>query len=236
MDDQRKPDDVCRERDLLRALIAATPTFFVAIDANGKTRLMNRSMLEALGYEEEQVIGMDYLQTFVPEEDREALSGVFERIVKRRQRTLNENQVMTREGKKLLVEWHGTPMFDDHGHLEFFFGIGTDITERRHRDLLIEEREARYRALLGNTRDAVILADVDGEILDANEQAEVRLGYRKWELLDRTTRVLGLPAGPRKETETELRHKEGSEIPVLLTVIPFEAAERKCLLYLFRDV
>ncbi|UCF08883.1 MAG: PAS domain S-box protein [Thermoplasmata archaeon] len=120
-----------KERDFSNNIIQASPTFFVAISADGKTMMMNEAILQALGYNAEEVVGTDYLTTFVPESDHEKLSEIFEKLVKTNEPTLNENHVLTKEGKELLVEWHGRPVFKENGEFDYFFGIGIDITDRR---------------------------------------------------------------------------------------------------------
>lgn len=221
--------EVHRERDLLRALLSSSPTFFVVIDRDGRTRLMNQAMLEALGYEEQEVIGTDYLQTFVPRQDREMLGEVFERIIEHRQRTLNQNRVITREGDLLLVEWHGTPVFDDGGDFEYFFGVGTDITEQQHRKLQVAEWESRYRTLLRSCSEAVVLADGGGRVIDANRQACDLLGYRMHELLRVGVAALGLP--PEGGAAT-LRRRDGGGLEVVVRTVPFDAAARTCFFHL----
>jgi PAS domain S-box-containing protein len=104
-------------------------------------------MLKALGYTEDEVVGTNYLETFVPEADRKLLAGVFNTLVHSREPTRNENRVLTRDGSELLVEWHGRPTFKEGGQFDFFFGVGIDITERRR----AEEEKARVEAQL---RDA----------------------------------------------------------------------------------
>jgi PAS domain S-box-containing protein len=221
--------EVHRERDLLRALLSSTPTFFVVIDREGRTRLMNQAMLDALGYEEQEVLGTDYLQTFVPKQDRGMLAEVFDRIVEQRQRTLNQNRVITREGDLLLVEWHGTPVFDDDGDFEYFFGVGTDITEQQHRKLQVAEWESRYRALLANCSDAAILTDGAGRVIDANRRACDLLGYRMHELLRTGVATLGLP--PEGGAAT-LRRRDGGEIEIVVRTVAFDAAARTCFLHI----
>ncbi|MCK5597400.1 MAG: PAS domain S-box protein, partial [Candidatus Eisenbacteria sp.] len=54
------------EHQFHRMLMEASPAFFVAIDANGRTLRMNDAMLEALGYTSDEVEGTDYMSTFVP--------------------------------------------------------------------------------------------------------------------------------------------------------------------------
>jgi two-component system cell cycle sensor histidine kinase/response regulator CckA len=143
-DRKRTEEALRKERDFSASLLQASPTFFVGISAEGRTLMMNEVMLTALGYTEEEVLGTNYLDTFVPEPDRELLAGIFNRLVHSREATLNENRVLTKDGRELLVEWHGRPLFKDNGQFDFFFGVGIDITERRKQ----EEEKARVEAEL----------------------------------------------------------------------------------------
>jgi PAS domain S-box-containing protein len=124
-------EELRKERDFSTNIIQASPTFFVAISAGGKTMMMNEAMLQALGYKAEEVMDTDYITTFVPESDREVLSEIFEKLVKTNEPTLNENHVLTKDGQELLVEWHGRPVFNENNEFDYFFGIGIDITDRQ---------------------------------------------------------------------------------------------------------
>jgi len=128
---ERAEQDLRKERDFSAALLQSSPTFFVAISAEGRTLMMNETMLTSLGYAEDEVVGTKYLETFVPEYDRALLAKVFARLVQSNEATLNENRVLTKDGRELLVEWHGRPIFKENGEFDFFFGVGIDITERR---------------------------------------------------------------------------------------------------------
>lgn len=132
---RRTQEELRREHDFNKRLIDNSPAFLVLIDADFKTRLMNESMLKALGYSENEVQGADYLSTFVPERDREALSKLFEEHLLVGETTVNENHVLTRNGRELLVEWRGCPLINAEGVVELFFGIGIDITERKKAEL-----------------------------------------------------------------------------------------------------
>jgi len=124
-----------KARDLSNTLIQSSPIFFVAISGKGKTIMMNQAMLEALGYKKEEVIGTDYSKVFVPEHDRQTVSEVFEKIIDSHDITVNENHVLTKDGRDLLVEWRGRPVFKVDGEFDYFFGVGIDITERRVSEL-----------------------------------------------------------------------------------------------------
>jgi len=142
-----------KEINLSRTLLQASPAFLVAINSEGKTILMNKTMIDVLGYKTEEVIGKEYITNFVPERNRENLSVIFNELVKHNKKTLNENYIMTRDGKEILIEWHGVPVFTENGKFDYFIGIGIDITDRKntekelakhreHLEKLVKERTA----------------------------------------------------------------------------------------------
>ena len=130
-DRHRAEEKLRQERDFSRSLLQASPTFFVAISAEGQTLMMNEMMLKTLGYTRGEVLGTNYLKTFVTKPDRERIALVFKRMVKLHKPSTDDNPVLTKDGRERLLEWHNMPMFKKNGEFDFFFGIGIDITERR---------------------------------------------------------------------------------------------------------
>lgn len=119
------------EQSLRIKFIQSAPAFFVAIDRYGKIIMMNDAMLQATGYELEGVLGQEYLSRLVPAEERDAVARVFDQLLTTSEATQNENHLLTRDGRRLWVEWHGRSVCDTNGALDYFFGVGIDITERR---------------------------------------------------------------------------------------------------------
>jgi PAS domain S-box-containing protein len=132
------------EKDLCERLVKLSPTFLVAIAPDLKTVLVNDTMLSALGYRSEEVVGKDYLETFVPESERPPLAALFATIVAREKALPFENHVVTKDGREILCEWHTIPVFS-HGHYDFWVGSGIDITEAKRaaeaRDAALKARE-----------------------------------------------------------------------------------------------
>jgi PAS domain S-box-containing protein len=117
--------------DFSQLLLNTSPAFIVAIGFDGKTIMMNKSMLSTLGYAEEEIRGVDYVETFVPEENREMLNGVFQEIIRNGKAVLVENLIVGKSGQRLLVEWNGRPVVNTKNGIPFFVGVGTDITESK---------------------------------------------------------------------------------------------------------
>jgi PAS domain S-box-containing protein len=174
-------DALKKERDFVQTLVQASPAYFVAMGADGRVIMMNDSMLAALGYQRDEVTGKNYLTTFVPEGDREELGKVFETLTTSREPTVNTNRVLTRSGELLLVEWHGRNVFKEDGQLDYFFGIGLDITEREKLDKALRDSEARYRSIMENAPIGIFQADPRGRFLNVNPEGVRIAGYSSFE-------------------------------------------------------
>lgn len=141
-------------------LINALPTFFNAIDLHGQPLMMNRVMLETLGYRAEEVVGIDYVSTFVPEEDREKVAAVFKQLIESKQSATGQSRLLTRDGRTLLVEWHDQPILKQNGELDYFFGVGVDITERTRTQQALRESEDRFRQVLSSISAHIYVTEV----------------------------------------------------------------------------
>lgn len=145
-----------KEHEFSQLLLDTSPAFFVTIGEDGRTITMNKAMIDALEYSPEEIRGADYLTTFVPEEDRQVLAGVFRDIVCNGKATITENRIISRSGKVYLVEWHGHPMKHEDKMLAVFFSVGIDITARKNAEHALKESEERYRVLFQSSRDALM--------------------------------------------------------------------------------
>ncbi|MBC8440691.1 MAG: PAS domain S-box protein [Deltaproteobacteria bacterium] len=160
-----------------QTLLQAAPVFFVAINAEGKTIMVNETMLHSLGYKQEEVVGKDYLTTFVPEKNREELSKIFDKLIQQKKPTLNENFIMTKDGKELLIEWHGRSIFNKKGEFSYFFGLGIDITERKQVEEKLRESEERYRSIFENAVEGLFQSTPEGRFISVNPSFARMLGY-----------------------------------------------------------
>ena len=226
-------EELRKEMNFRNTLVQASPAFFVAIDADGKIIMMNESMLHTLGYTANEVVGKDYMTSLVPEKDHEMLSRVFEQLIKLHGPTLNENRVLSRDGRELLVEWHGRSIFDEHGKFEYFFGTGIDITDRKRSEKALRDSEKKYRTLAETTNDVIYAVDLNGNFTYISPAAEKITGYSLQKLLGHSfTEIIapeylesmvehfkkGIAGKKFPLVEIELRHKDKGTVPVELNV------------------
>jgi PAS domain S-box-containing protein len=174
--------------------------------------MMNEAMLAAVGYERAEVVGTDYTETFIPESDRELLAGIFENFVNSKESTIYESHVLTKDGRKLLVEWHSRPLLKENGEIHSFLCVGIDITERKQSEKELLESEERFRAVFEGSLDAILLADPEsGEVIDANPAAEELLLRPREEIIGLHQTQLH-PAHLKSSVEKMFsRHAEAAE-------------------------
>ncbi len=170
---KRIEEELQKEKEFSQTLVHNSPTFFVAISSTGKIIMMNDTLLQALGYTKNEVVGRDYLTTFVPESNRESLSKVFAQLTHLKKNTINENYILAKDGRRLLVEWHGTTVFKKGNEFDYFFGVGIDITERRR---LEEEREKLQEQLTQAQKMESVGRLAGGVAHDFNNMLGVILG------------------------------------------------------------
>ncbi|MFH1851621.1 MAG: PAS domain S-box protein [Candidatus Neomarinimicrobiota bacterium] len=179
-----------REKNFNSALIETNPAFFVAINAEHKTIMMNRSMLKALGYSLDEVVGTDYLTKIIPEKNRADLVPIFQRLASFSEPTVNENQVLTKDGRELMVEWHGRSVYGNNGEFEYFFGVGIDITERKLADDALRASEAKYRQLYDDADIFVSIYDRTGTCVLMNKIVAHHLGGAQEDFIGKNIRQI----------------------------------------------
>ena len=228
-----------KEVNFNKILIEASPAFFVAIASDGKTLLMNKSMLHALGYTIDEVIGKDYLSHFVPETEREILSNVFKKVVELKGSTVSENHILTKDGKYLLVEWYGTPVLNEKGEIEYFFGVGTDITEHKRVETEIREAKDFLENVYHTIGDGLIVTDEAGYIIKVNDSTIKMFEYAEQDLIGMHMAELSLEKrgklpsvveqvfekGFIKNHETEYKKKDGTIFPAEINIMTLKDKE-----------
>ncbi|MBU0483123.1 MAG: PAS domain S-box protein [Proteobacteria bacterium] len=138
---------------------------------------------------------------------------------------------------------------DEIGNLAEAFNGMLGKIEERNKDLI--KSEYRFRSLVNQAVDAFFLYDVDGCLVDVNEQACDLLGYSREELLNLTVADIDLEVDNqryiekfwdhlRPETPITLegvhRRKDGETFPVELRVGVLELDDQKFVMSLARDI
>jgi PAS domain S-box-containing protein len=133
--------------------------------------------------------------------------------------------------------------------------LAKEVAERKSAEAARRKSEQRFQRLLETAPDAMVVVDKDGRIVLANSQAERLFGYTREELLGEfveklipehfhaphVTHRAGYFANPCPRSmganlELSGRRKDGSEIPVEISLSPLETQEGVLVSSAIRDI
>ena len=155
-------------RQLLEAIVGKSTDAIFAKDLEGRYLLMNAQALRVLGRTEQEVIGHTDEVLYPPEMVRHILEN--DRQVLRDQAAIEfEHTVRGPQGLHVFLAVKA-PLVDGRGAVVGLFGISRDITDRRRMDQALRESEARYRTMIEQSPDAIVVHRA-GRILYANPAA-----------------------------------------------------------------
>lgn len=102
-----------------------------------------------------------------------------------------------------------SPVFDRHGDLEFAVHVIQDISERVHTEEVLRESEEKFRSVVEQSADGIILVDGEGCVVEWNSAMEDIVGMRREEALGRflwdVQHDLSLPEHRTQEGYRELK-------------------------------
>jgi len=148
---ERKAAEAARrqERDRAQSYLEIAGVVLVALAADQTVTLINKKGCEVLGRGQEEIVGRNWFDTFVPQGVRDAAKAVFSELMGGRVQVAeyNENPVWTAKGEERLIAWHNTVLRDEAGRVVGTLSSGEDITDRKR--LEEELREAQKMEAVG---------------------------------------------------------------------------------------
>jgi len=149
---------------------------------DGTITFVNEAFCYYFGKTKEELNGQSCLQ-FISREEHEKLKAYIAGLNKKNPATVVdiENQVVASNGEIQWLRWTTRAIFGNQGHIVELQFIGRDITDRKHAEDKLKESEEKYRLLVENANEAIVVAQ-DGLLKFANQRAITITGYSKEEL------------------------------------------------------
>jgi PAS domain S-box-containing protein len=137
--------------------------------------------------------------------------------------------------------------FKDTDGSTLIMEVGLDITERKQAEMAIKESERKYRILIEQASDGIVLLDQELNVIDANSMVSEITGYSREELLSMNTRDIMPPdeltsiapslqrvlSGETVVEERKLMHKNGSYVFIDVSV---KMLENRLIQVIFRNI
>ena len=160
---KRSEEILYRSEERFRALTENTSDWIWEVDQSFVFTYVSPKVKDLLGYEPNEVIGKTPFDLML-EHDARRISEIAQSVLaSRKSFTALENINLHKDGRQVILETSGIPIFDKDGNFAGYRGIDRDITKRKQAEEALLESEERFR-LIAETIDEVFwMADVPNE-------------------------------------------------------------------------
>jgi diguanylate cyclase (GGDEF)-like protein/PAS domain S-box-containing protein len=224
---KQREDELAIHHDALQA----TANAVVITDRTGTIQWVNPAFSAITGYAAEEVIGRN---------PRLLRSGLmkppfYEHLWKTilagevwRGELLNRRKDGTLYVEEMIV----TPVVRE-GAITHFVAIKQDVSERRRTEAALRDSEKRFRDLFEQSLDAILIADAELRVIDANPASERLLGWPREEMIGQNGATFAVDPrakdrfyqtlrdrGVVRDFEVTVRTREGSDVDIQLNAVP----------------
>jgi len=219
-----------------RDILINTPQIGIVLNPNDEISFANAHFLKLTGWEEQEVIGRNWFDMFIPENIREEVRGVFKTVMNQKGThglSTYENEIMVKDGTLKNIAWSNVLTKDAQSAIVDVTCLGIDLTERKQAEEALRKSEERLNLIIKGSNDAPWDWDLGRNELYYSPQWWRQLGYGPdevtadaalWERLlhpedakhvDSIFRVALKNSLASYEVEFRLLHKDGHYVPIL---------------------
>lgn len=236
---------------LFRYAFDRAPTGMALWAPDGTFVRTNHAFDGMMGYTAGELIGLHYSCVILPEDFGEKEGG-YRRLIETGDQNLSfEKRCVRKDGRLIWVDMKVSPLRDGDGKARFSLITASDISERKQREETLRESEEKYRSLVEQAYDAIMIADVDGNLLEMNERAVELLASTRDELIgtniskiyreDDVGAVMcafnGMVQGKvHTLSDAEVLRRDGKTVPVDIRGGTIEYRGKKVVQAIFRDI
>lgn len=139
--DLKKAEEIIKtEKEKAQKYLDIAGTIMIIISADQSISLINKKGQEILGYPENEIIGKNWFDNFIPEANRTEIKNVFKKLINGEVENVEyfENEIITKNGVRLIA-WHNSLIKNEAGIITASLSSGEDITEKRKQELLLKK-------------------------------------------------------------------------------------------------
>jgi PAS domain S-box-containing protein len=222
------------------AIVAGSDDAIIGETLEGIITSWNTGAERIYGYSAAEAIGKS-MRILSPPERFKEMAEILERIGRGEKVEQFETIRTRKDGKQIYIALTVSAIKDGTGKISGASAIGRDITERKRAEEALRRDHERMHRLVESNIIGIVIGDLDGKIIDANDAFLKLVGYSREDLLsgtmrwDRMTPVEHGDAdrkaveqlrstGIALPWEKEFLRKDGDRVPVVIGVTTRDVA------------
>ncbi len=160
-----------------------------AVDLQGKIIECNNAFENMLGYSIEELKSITF-EEITPMKWHDIEKKILEeQVIRRGYSDLYEKEYRHKDGKIFPVELQTYAVRNNEDQLCGFWAFIRDITVRKQLELILKESEEKYRSIVENTQDVIMLTAPDGRVSYMSPACFGVLGYTPDELVGKIPEI-----------------------------------------------
>ena len=163
------------------------PCGYHSLDAQARIVRINRTELEWLGYESDELVGRKTLFELLTPASREVFQTQFSRLKECGVVRDLQLELVRKDGSTLPVVLSETAVYDARGRFHHSRSTLSDGSERQRFEQALRDSQQRLQVLIDSVQTAVVVHAGDSSIEFANPSAADLLGLTREQMLGRST-------------------------------------------------
>lgn len=173
------------EEDRFRKMVESSQDWFWEFDENACFTYASPQIRNLLGYDPSELIGLNAFDLMDPDE-AERVHEHFDPVAKKYlpfNNLININR--HKDGREVVIESNGTPIFDEEGQFRGYRGIDRDITARKEVADELRESKEKLQNIFDTSSEWIWEINLSGRHTYSNQSLLTLLGYEPDEILGR---------------------------------------------------
>ncbi len=175
-----------KEKATAQMYLDITGSLILVLDQEERITLLNQRGEEILGVKEEEVIGKNWFDLFIPQNKREEVRHVFNQLLANKVANVEyyENPVKAKNNQEKIIWWHNRVLFKN-GQPIGTISSGVDMTQQRQVEASLKASQLKLQQYADTLELKVQQRTIDlqSSQLKLNEaQAIAQVGHWEWDV------------------------------------------------------
>ena len=207
-----KAEKLLKESEEKFRILAETTPSAVMMYQNDKWVYANSAACKMSGYSQEEILSMNYWD-FVHPDYKEMIK---ERGGQRQEGVLGikryDFKIIRKSGEERWVDLSGASLTDYKGKPAGIISV-IDVTDRKEMENSLRESEERFRSIVENSHDGIVIADGNYRLIYANDEVCRMIGYPRDDIIGQDFRRFLTKESKKLVGERYIQRRSGEKVP-----------------------
>jgi diguanylate cyclase (GGDEF)-like protein/PAS domain S-box-containing protein len=192
--------------ELYGELVETASDMIYRADRNGCFTYVNSAAVQVTGYSAAELVGMNF-GNLVRADYRERLTRLYARQIEDGTATTYTEFPIQQSGGEEVWVGQNVQLMREGGEILGIQGVARNITHQRAVELALRESEVRFRNVVDNLGEGLVMTDLDDTILYINDRLTELTGYAPQELVGQVAHQILFPQEEWEVGRAELRRR-----------------------------